>query len=109
VIDAEQHAVRLGDDEFQLGKREFDLLYLLAQVPGKIYSRFEILERVIGVDTLQNPRTVDVHVCNLRDKLPPKAIMTFRGKGYYLNKAAFGDASSGVMLAAGFQESVLLA
>jgi two-component system alkaline phosphatase synthesis response regulator PhoP len=115
TIDAEQHAFRLDGQEHPLGKREFDLLYMLAQVPGKIYSRFEILERVVGVDTLQNPRTVDVHVCNLRDKLPPKAIMTFRGKGYYLNRAALEStkaafsllAASGIHTGA-MQEAVFL-
>jgi DNA-binding response OmpR family regulator len=72
-----------------LTHREFDLLALLMQHPGRALSRHELLDRVWGEDWIGDPRTLDVHIRWLREKLEddpslPRQILTVRGHGYRL-------------------------
>jgi len=66
---------------------EFELLALLASTPGVVYSRRQLLERLRGGSDYREPRTIDVHVRHLREKIEqesrePELILTVRGAGY---------------------------
>ena len=76
--------------EINLTAKEFDLLELLMENPGKVYSREKLLDTVWGYDYPGDVRTVDVHVRRLREKIEvnpsePKYIFTKWGVGYYFN------------------------
>jgi DNA-binding response OmpR family regulator len=85
VIDAGRRQVRLGDGEVvRPTAREFDLLWYLAENRGMALSRVQILEAVWGYDYFGETRTVDVHIRQLRRKLPGLPIETVWGVGYRL-------------------------
>jgi DNA-binding response OmpR family regulator len=71
----------------QLTFIEFELLVILASSPGVVFSRRELLERLRGSADYREPRTIDVHVRHLREKIEqdaaaPELILTIRGAGY---------------------------
>jgi two-component system, OmpR family, alkaline phosphatase synthesis response regulator PhoP len=87
LIDPETREVRRGDAEIELTPREFDVLYALAEQPGRVFSRDQLLERVWGHDFVGIDRVVDVHIRALRRKLEadpdnPTLIETVRSVGY---------------------------
>lgn len=84
VIDPDRREIWSGDNLIELTPREFDLLYALAQQPGHVFSREELLQRVWGDDFVGIDRVVDVHIGTLRRKLEDDAtlIQTVRGVGY---------------------------
>ena len=65
-----------------LPKKEFELLETLANNPGKVYTRDQILAQVWGNDTIVGERTIDVHIRKLREKLGNDYIRTIKGVGY---------------------------
>ena len=82
--------VFINGREVNLTAKEFDLLELLMENPGKVYSREKLLDTVWGYDYPGDVRTVDVHVRRLREKIEanpsePKYIFTKLGVGYYFN------------------------
>ena len=81
-IDREKFTVRRGDETIDLPKKEFNLLYLLASKPGKVFGREEILTRIWGDDVIVNDRTIDVHIRKIREKLGDHYIKTIKGMGY---------------------------
>ena len=86
----ESRRVFIGEREANLTAKEFDLLELLMENPGKVYSRENLLDTVWGYDYPGDVRTVDVHVRRLREKIEenpsePKYIFTKWGVGYYFN------------------------
>jgi len=86
-IDVKAREVRVDGREVDLTTIEFDLLRTLAEHPGWVYSREQLLEQVWGYDYLGDSRAVDVHVANLRKKIgddpqEPRFIRTVRGVGY---------------------------
>jgi two-component system alkaline phosphatase synthesis response regulator PhoP len=82
TIDPEKFIVLLGETEVVLAKKEFELLYLLAQKPGRVYLRNEILNQVWGNDVIVGDRTIDVHIRKIRQKLGIDCITTVKGVGY---------------------------
>lgn len=87
TIDVKAREVRVDGREVDLTTIEFDLLRTLAEHPGWVYSREQLLEQVWGYDYLGDSRVVDVHVANLRKKIgddpqEPRFIRTVRGVGY---------------------------
>lgn len=82
TIDRERYYVELEGRELQLPKKEFELLDFLANRPGKVFSREQILSSVWGNDTIVGERTVDVHIRKLREKLGNHYIRTVKGVGY---------------------------
>ena len=83
--------VFVSGKEVNLTAKEFDLLELLMENPGKVYSREKLLDTVWGFDYPGDVRTVDVHVRRLREKIEenpsePKYIFTKWGVGYYFNE-----------------------
>jgi DNA-binding response OmpR family regulator len=86
-IDPERRAVHLNGDPIEVTYVEFELLRTLAASPGRVFSRRALLESVWGDASYREPRTIDVHVRHLREKLErdpsePDLILTVRGAGY---------------------------
>lgn len=81
-IDPEKFIVRIDHAEITLAKKEFELLYLLASKPGRVFVRNEILNAVWGADIIVGDRTIDVHVRKIRQKLGVDCITTIKGVGY---------------------------
>lgn len=86
TINASTREIRHEQDLIETTKMEFDLLKLLAQNPGRAFSREEILNKVWGYENYPTTRTVDTHVLQLRQKIPLELIETVRGIGYRLRK-----------------------
>ena len=87
ALDRERHTVEVGERYVDLTPSEFDLLAALMSVPGRAYSRLELLDRIQGVAYEGYERTIDVHIKNLRSKIEPKPkephyIQTVYGVGY---------------------------
>jgi two-component system, OmpR family, alkaline phosphatase synthesis response regulator PhoP len=82
LIDPVQFVVRVNDQEITLAKKEFELLYLLASRPGRVFLRNEILNQVWGNDVIVGDRTIDVHIRKIRQKLGMDCITTVKGVGY---------------------------
>ena len=86
-IDVPRRTVEVRGDVVQLTFIEFEMLALLASSPGVVFSRRELLERLRGGADYREPRTIDVHVRHLREKIEsdpsnPELILTIRGAGY---------------------------
>jgi DNA-binding response OmpR family regulator len=86
-IDPERREVHLGQQRIELTTLEFDLLYFLANRPGRVYSRDALMQQVWGHDRLVDSRSIDSLVSRLRRKLEPTAetpkyIQTVWGAGY---------------------------
>ena len=86
-IDLPRRTVEVRGEAVQLTFVEFELLALLASSPGVVYSRRQLLERLRGGADYREPRTIDVHVRHLREKIEreprePELILTVRGAGY---------------------------
>ncbi|HTB05550.1 MAG TPA: response regulator transcription factor [Bacteroidia bacterium] len=81
-INKESYTVTVGAEELSLPKKEFELLYLLASKPGKVFSREDILHKIWGGDVVVGDRTIDVHIRKLRQKLGEEKIKTLKGIGY---------------------------
>jgi len=90
-IDTVRHVVIRDGVAVDLTPNEFKLLTTLARYPGRAYSRFELVDRVLGHDFDGDERTIDVHVKNLRKKIEqdaahPRYVETVTGIGYRLAK-----------------------
>lgn len=82
VIDPEKFMVILDGHDIVLAKKEFELLYLLASKPGRVFLRNEILSQVWGADVIVGDRTIDVHIRKIRQKLGIDCVTTVKGVGY---------------------------
>jgi DNA-binding response OmpR family regulator len=86
-IDFDKRRVHIRDEPVRLTYVEFEILAALAGSPGRVFGREVLLERVWGDSAYRDPRTVDVHIRHLREKLEreprePELILTVRGVGY---------------------------
>lgn len=81
-IDRERYVIIQNGKEIVLPRKEFELIYLLASKPGKVFKREEILSRVWGNDTIVGDRTIDVHIRKLREKIGDDYFKTIKGIGY---------------------------
>lgn len=81
-INREQYKILKDGEEITLPKKEFELLYLLASKPGKVFEREEILRKVWGNDVVVGGRTIDVHIRKLREKIGEELFKTIKGVGY---------------------------
>ncbi|HKB85945.1 MAG TPA: response regulator transcription factor [Ignavibacteriaceae bacterium] len=83
-IDREKYVVHIDGHQAVLPRKEFELLYFLANNPGKVFSRDTLLKTVWGVDVYVVDRTVDVHIRKIREKLAEYSdlIETIKGVGY---------------------------
>ena len=92
VIDVAKRTVEVSGQPVQLTYVEFELLRTLASQPGRVYTRKMLLEALWGGSDYREPRTIDVHVRHLREKLErdpkePEFILTVRGVGYRFKDA----------------------
>jgi two-component system alkaline phosphatase synthesis response regulator PhoP len=82
VIDREAYLVFQGGEKVVLAKKEFELLYLLASKPGKVYTREVILKNIWEDSVVVTNRTIDVHIRKIREKLGENYVSTVKGVGY---------------------------
>lgn len=81
-IDKESYLISINKEDISLPRKEFELLYLLASKPGKVFSRDEIMHKVWGSQVIVGDRTIDVHIRKLREKIGEQYIKTIKGVGY---------------------------
>lgn len=98
TIDLNGHKVLVNDEEVDLTASEFKLLTTLSLYPGRVYSRMELVEKVLGYDFEGYERTIDSHVKNLRAKIGddprnPRWIYTVYGVGYRFEVPRDGESA----------------
>lgn len=98
TIDLNGHKVLVNDEEVDLTASEFKLLTTLSRYPGCVYSRMELVEKVLGYDFEGYERTIDSHVKNLRAKIGddprnPRWIYTVHGVGYRFEVPRDGESA----------------
>ena len=81
-IDRETYRVYVSGESINLPRKEFELLYLLASKPDKVFKREKIMEKVWGGEVVVGDRTIDVHIRKLREKIGDKFFNTVKGVGY---------------------------
>jgi len=82
TIDRTSYTITINGQEINLPKKEFELLYFLAQNPNKVFSREDLLQNIWGSDVYVLARTVDVHIRKVREKIGDDYITTVKGVGY---------------------------
>ena len=85
VINHNSYTVFLGQKELNFPKKEFDLLRFLAANPQRVFSRDDLLSNIWSSDYNVQPRTIDVHIRKIRDKIGKNYISTIKGIGYRFN------------------------
>jgi two-component system alkaline phosphatase synthesis response regulator PhoP len=81
-INREEYKIINNGVEISLPRKEFELFYLLASKPGKVFKREEILDTIWGNDVIVGGRTIDVHIRKLREKIGDDFFKTIKGVGY---------------------------
>lgn len=84
-INREEYKIIKDGQEIILPRKEFELFYLLASKPGKVFKREEILDKVWGNEVIVGGRTIDVHIRKLREKIGDDIFKTIKGVGYKLD------------------------
>ena len=82
VIDKSQVLVHRGGESIEFTRRQFEILWLLASRPGRVFTREEIFDKIWGNDVIVGNRTIDVHIRKLRERLGDNYIKTLKGIGY---------------------------
>jgi DNA-binding response OmpR family regulator len=90
-VDLAGRSVHVRGEEVRLTFSEFEIVALMAASPGRVFTREQLLEKVWGDAEYRDPRTVDVHVRHLREKIEaepsePELLLTVRGVGYQIGK-----------------------
>ena len=91
-IDKTKYSVKVDGNQIDLTPKEYDLLVCLAENPGIVFSREQLLDKIWGLDYLGESRTIDVHINTLRNKLGSlgKYIITMHGIGYCMKEESNG-------------------
>lgn len=82
IIDRDEFLVYRGEEKIVLARKEFELLYLLASKPNKVYTREQILKAIWEDSVVVTNRTIDVHIRKLREKIGDNYVSTVKGVGY---------------------------
>ncbi|MAZ23706.1 MAG: DNA-binding response regulator [Euryarchaeota archaeon] len=82
LIDRDEYKVKVSGKTIILPRKEFELLYLLASKPEKVFKREKIMQSIWGADVVVGDRTIDVHMRKLREKLGDVYFKTVKGVGY---------------------------
>jgi two-component system alkaline phosphatase synthesis response regulator PhoP len=82
VIDRDKVLVFKKDQTIELPRKEFEILWLLASKPGRVFTREEIFDKIWGADVIVGNRTIDVHIRKLREHIGEEYIKTMKGIGY---------------------------
>lgn len=89
-INRKTYEVSIGEESFLLPLKEFELLFVLASEPGRVFTRAQLIDRIWGYDYEGDERTVDVHIKRLRERFSKLTgdfkISTVRGVGYALEE-----------------------
>lgn len=85
LINRDEYKIVKDGAELSLPRKEFELFYLLASRPGKVFKREEILDKVWGNEVVVGGRTIDVHIRKLREKIGDDCFKTIKGVGYKLD------------------------
>ena len=85
-IDRNSYLVKKNDIKISLPRKEFELFFLLASIPGKVFTRDEIMSKVWGSEVIVGDRTIDVHIRKLREKIGDLYFKTVKGVGYKFNQ-----------------------
>ena len=85
IIDKERYEVFLGEHKVEMAKKEFDIVWMMASKPGKVFSRSEIYRKIWGTEVIVGNRTIDVHISKIRDKIGGHYIKTVKGLGYKMD------------------------
>ena len=81
-IDRAKMMVYREEEKIELPRKEFEILWLLASKPGRVFTREEIFDRIWGSEVIVGNRTIDVHIRKLRERLGENFIKTMKGIGY---------------------------
>lgn len=81
-IDKQKVLVFRANETIEFTRREFEILWLLASKPGRVFTREEIFDKIWGNDVIVGNRTIDVHIRKLRERLGENYIKTLKGIGY---------------------------
>jgi two-component system alkaline phosphatase synthesis response regulator PhoP len=100
-INREEYKIIKDGVTIVLPRKEFELLYLLASKPGKVFTRAEILDKVWGNEVIVGGRTIDVHIRKLREKIDEDVFKTIKGVGY---KIELTDAAKDFIADKGYDE-----
>lgn len=89
-INVERHEVKVSSNPVMFTSKEFDILYLMANRPERVFTREQVMEQIWPVNEWHDPRTIDTHIKNIRTKLkknglPVNPIKTVWGVGYKFN------------------------
>lgn len=89
-IYVEKHEVLINSNQVKLSAKEFDLLLLLAQNPGQVFSMEQLFDKVWKLNNIGDTRTIMVHISNIRKKIEtnpsnPEYLLTIKGAGYKFN------------------------
>ena len=90
IIDNERHLVLKNGVAFQLPRKEFKLFELLYNSSEKFFSKLEIAGTIWNDESIENKRTIDVHIYNIRQFFGKRIIQSQKGKGYRINKKLIG-------------------
>ena len=82
VIDRNEYLVKIDNNNIKLPRKEFELFFLLASKPRKVFTRDEIMSKVWGINVVVGDRTIDVHIRKLREKIGDLRFKTIKGVGY---------------------------
>jgi two-component system alkaline phosphatase synthesis response regulator PhoP len=82
VIDRNEYLVKIDNNNIKLPRKEFELFFLLASKPKKVFTRDEIMSKVWGINVVVGDRTIDVHIRKLREKIGDLRFKTVKGVGY---------------------------
>jgi len=82
VIDRNEYLVKIDNNNIKLPRKEFELFFLLASKPKKVFTRDEIMSKVWGINVVLGDRTIDVHIRKLREKIGDLRFKTVKGVGY---------------------------
>ena len=82
LIDKQTYRIYKDNEKIKLPRKEFELLYLLASKPDKVFSREEIYNKIWGSNIIVGKRTIDVHIRKIREKIGDNYIQTLKGVGY---------------------------
>ncbi|SFM09436.1 DNA-binding response regulator, OmpR family, contains REC and winged-helix (wHTH) domain [Paenibacillus sp. 1_12] len=87
ILNRQTYKVMRGAESLTLPLKEFELLYKLAEIPGQVYTREQLIDQVWGINYAGDDRTIDVHIKRLRERFADSSdfrIETVRGLGYRL-------------------------
>ncbi len=85
-IDRGKYQVFKGERLLEMPRKEFELLYMLASAPGKVFTRDVMMDKIWGSEVIVGGRTIDVHIAKIREKIGDKMIKTIKGVGYKMGE-----------------------